>query len=154
MDNRNQEKPQNIDTTIELIDVDTYKKPYDSADQIRQILSDITFDLIEIPVQCARSVLNEDSSLKGYTTVGRVKSYDAVAKSFVIEIFGKFYDQINTIETLVVFPRTSKMQDATHIANLIIGPIESFEYVTRAQVKPSQSDRNNRNYNNNRGRRW
>ena len=151
MDNRNQDKPQNVDTTIELIDVDIYKKPFDSADQIRQILSDITWNLIEIPVQCSRSIISEDPSARGFATVGRVKSYDPDARTFVVEIFGKYYDTINTVETLVVFPRMSNMQDIPHVANLIIGPIESFEYVTRTQIRPSRD--NNRN-NNNRGRRW
>ena len=152
MENKRTDKPQNVETNVSLIDVETYKKPYDSADQILQILSDITWDLIEIPIQCSRSIIMNDTSAKGYSTVGRVKSYDPITKSFNIEIFGKYYDTLNTCEDLVIFPRTSSMQDSTHIASLVIGPTASFEYVTRIQVNPSRGN-NNRN-NANRGRRW
>ena len=150
MENRNQDRPQNVETNVSLIDVETYKKPYDSSEQILQILSDITWDLIQIPIQCPRSITMGDPSAKGYTTVGRIKSYDPISKSFIVEIFGKVYDSLNACEDLVIFPRTSKMEDSTQIASLIIGPTESFEYVTRTQVNPSR----NNNRNNNRGRRW
>ena len=150
--NKYQDKPQNVETNVSLIDVETYKKPYDSADQILQILSEITWDLIQIPIQCSRAIIMDDPTYKGYTTVGRVKSYDPISKSFMVEIFGKYYDTLNACEDLVIFPRTSKMEDTTQIASLLIGPTSSFEYITKISVNPVRGN-NNRN-NNNRGRRW
>lgn len=150
MNNQRQEKPQNIETNVNLIDVEQYKKPYDSADQILDVLSRISWNLIQIQIQCPRSLINEDPTFKGYATVGRIKSYDPVNKSFIVEIFEKFYDVLNQCEDLVIFPRTSRMEDSIQIASLVIGPTSSFEYVTRTQVRPSRDN----NRNNNRGRRW
>lgn len=133
------EKPRNFEITVPLIDLEVYKKPYDSSQQITTMIENISWPLIDIPIQCFRSLVLNDPSAKGNTTVGYIKDYDAENKTFSIVIFSKFGDIISEFEDVVVFPRTSRMEDVVRISSMLIGPTSSFEYVTKLPMN------NNRN---------
>ena len=139
-------KPQNFEINVPLIDVTVYKKPYDSSEQIMNIIENVSWPLIDIPVYCSRSIVMNDSSAKGNTVIGYVKDYDVEKKVFTVIIYHKFGETVSELEDVVLFPKTTKMEDEVRISNMLIGPTSSFEYITKIPVNNNRNFRNRRQF--------
>lgn len=133
------EEQSNMIVNIKLIDVDRFNKKFD-PEEIKDTVNEIPWDIISFPICCARRVIDDDPTAKGNLTIGYVNGYDTETKEFTITVFSKFIDIVSSFTNTVINPVGIKnSNDRFVITRMIIGPEESFEYLSR-----------NRKSNNNR----
>ena len=148
---RNFDRPRNFSVVIPLIDLNIYKRAGDSKDQIINVLNAITWDLIDIPISSPRSFITGDNSSTGNMTIGYISDFNRESEEFIMIIFGRYkelFDQFkgesNTWEELVVFPKTSRINENVKIINLSVALPSFFEYITRLEETKPRREINNR----------
>lgn len=114
-----EDRPHNTTFNVDLFELSkTHKFDYD-RDTLLDILEDIPFDLISIPVYAHKSlIINEDA--RGTMIVGYVKDFDAKNEKFTVVIYGNYVDVVSNFLDAVIFPRVFVNKDSG-VVNSIIG---------------------------------
>lgn len=81
--------------------------PQEAKDDLLAVLADPIIEKITINVFAFRSVINNNSEVKGNIIVGNVIKYDAEKEVLIVDIYERFAEVMDTIQNKIGFVFTS-----------------------------------------------
>ena len=94
-----------------------------TTEELIEILSEITFDKININLSCKKSYLGTNSL--GYTSIGFVNEFDPEETEFSVAVFENRVEAIEALKNVVIAARvfTSKEGKITKVIGLDVEPV-------------------------------
>lgn len=129
--NNYHDRPHNVTKTVALFpEAKTPKYEYDKQ-SLLDILSDIKFDKISIPLYTYKNLIF-DGGIKGTIAVGYIKDFNPETEEFTVVIFGKNAESVCTFEDPVIYPRVyidNETEDVKSIIGLDICPSSFYSNI-------------------------
>lgn len=100
----------------------TGSREYD-RDTLLQILNEVPFNKISIPVNLHKYYTTGDAEAKGYLNVGYVIGYNAEEEKFSVVIKNNFAETVDGMTDTIIFARASVNKDG-EVKNIIALDIE------------------------------
>lgn len=94
-----------------------------TTEELIEILSEITFDKININLSCKKSYLGTNGL--GYTSIGFVNEFDPEETEFSVAVFENRVEAIEALKNVVIAARvfTSKEGKITKVIGLDVEPV-------------------------------
>lgn len=104
------EKPRNARLTFSVLCTGVNKNGFEyDPQECFDILADLeknrVYDVINIPVQVARNLIDPDSGKNGQSTVAHVLEYDAQENELAIMVYANYVQKIDQVPCLMIEPR-------------------------------------------------
>lgn len=106
-----------------IVKLDEGKNAKYTKEELVDILSDISFELINITLSAKKSYLGLNG--QGYSAIGFVNSFDPEEESFKVVVFENKAKYIEDLEEIVIVPRvfTNKEGKITKVIGLDVEPV-------------------------------
>lgn len=119
-----EKRPTNVTKSFGLAFSEYY---CDKICELVDLIAEIPFDKISIPVTIPKAVVYDNDEVKGFVTVGYINSF-SMAEGFKVTVLAKYVDKISDDYTISVRIRTDKDGNPIMITGFSFSDAEAVDF--------------------------
>ena len=131
-----EKRPTNVTKSFSLAFSDYYSE---KICELVDLMAEIPFDKISIPVTIPKSVVFNNNEAKGFVTAGYIGSF-SMAEGFKVTVLAKYVDKISDDYTISVRIRTDKDSNPIMITGFSFSDADAVDFAMDDFVDEEVSD--------------